>query len=84
MIPGPPSRGTRISRRLILGGLFCRDSGVNEVARRSQEHGTRRRGTSLNHLIKHGDDGHRYTHSQDAETLTLTIIHDKHGAEQTI
>ncbi len=28
MIPGPPSRGTKISRRLILGylgGLFCHD-----------------------------------------------------------
>ncbi len=37
---------------------------VTEVARRSQEHGTRRHGTSLKHLIKHGDDGHRYTHSQ--------------------
>ncbi len=45
---------------------------LDEVARRSQEHGTRRRGTSLNHLIKHGDDKDRYTHSQDAETLTLT------------
>ncbi len=40
MIPGHPSRGTKISRRLILGsflgGLFCRDS-VQEVARKSQE-----------------------------------------------
>ncbi len=25
MIPGHPSRGTKISRRLILGGLFCHD-----------------------------------------------------------
>ncbi len=26
MIPGHPSRGTKISRRLILGGLFCHES----------------------------------------------------------
>ncbi len=36
MIPGHPSRGTKISRRLILGGLFCHDW-VQEVARKSQE-----------------------------------------------
>ncbi len=51
MIPGHPSRGTKISRRLILGGLFCRDW-RQEAARRSQEHGTRRHGTSLKHLME--------------------------------
>ncbi len=67
MIPGHPSRGTKISRRLILGGLFCRDL-RQEVAQRSQEHGTRRRGTSFEHLITQNTEiteiaGDRYTHS---------------------
>ncbi len=63
MIPGHPSRGTRISRRLILGGLFCHEA-VQEVARRSQK--TRNEET-LNFFetlyFEHGDDRDRYTHS---------------------
>ncbi len=39
MIPGPPSRGTSISRRLILGGLFCHDQVVSGGC--TEEPGTR-------------------------------------------
>ncbi len=66
MIPGHPSRGTKISRRLILGGLFCREL-RQEAARRNQEHGTRRHGTSLKHLMN--------TEQRSLETGTHTLRH---------
>ncbi len=49
MIPGHPSRGTKISRRLILGGLFCHES-VQRLHGGARKHGTRRHGTSFETL----------------------------------
>ncbi len=66
MIPGHPSRGTKISRRLILGGLFCHES-VQRLHGRARKHGTRRHRTSLKHLMN--------TEQRSLETGTHTQGH---------